>query len=501
MAYSPDNRPMSAEEQNAATALERIINNKPFPHGGPGHSQFMNGAKVEIATGYSKYNDNVQEHGEQLAITITDPHAESIPKKTGEFIANALAELPVLKDKIHFHAPKEEARELAEAFDRVVAAGAPVPAALKEWPGFNEEDYQVDKHALGIQRGDWGVTANIRIPKASKVEPEKFSQDLQNRLPQIKEMLAERLSKYTAGDTQKNKAALLAQLNTMVFDVSVREQQWGNEIKLTIRSPQQDAALKAPGGIEAVADKAGLRATNPLSAISDTEKNPQLQKALARSVLNAGNPDPSLIAGVLGREDMNIYLHKVLGKFAEEKPAVKADVDKILNADALKSRGRFGQEDKPEPQSKGTYSIEKSTDPKHRGTVTVNLNLPASLSAQDVINSIGALNTGIAPGHAVTIETPKFAGVDQVQLVGATSVQALQQAATTLTGGAGQTQSVEDALKPLAVQLIASVEQAHNAIANATRQAAAMQQPGKGAPQPLVQPLSISTGQAYPIIR
>lgn len=465
MPEAVEKAPMTAEERQASAVLERIFRNAPFIHGTADHPQFLNDAKVEVHTQYHRY-DVSDKVGESLIITMTDPHAEHSPQATSDFLLKQLSQLPLLKDKVTFLPATEQQKATKALLEKLIVEGAVLSKGLAEWPGFNAERYDRKDHAISVRKHDDAVTMAIDIPKGSAVSVNEVVQDVQSRLPQIKEVLATRLAKYTGGVTEASVQAIRAQIEQMEFSVSRRESEWQDTVEVIIRSPEQVAALKAPGGIEAATNREALRASNPLMALSDTEQDPRLQKALARAYFAGGAIDERVMAAVIGADDMRQLLTKELGKLEAAKPHLKAEIEQVLNGDALKVHKRGKSHDQQEPQSMGKVSLDKPQD--KAGILTVTIQLPYGTPVLAAIKAIAGLDP--QPGQ----QHPHFAKVGSVELIGASSPEAAQSAMKILeqVPHVASPPALEQALTPLAEQLVQHIEAAHKAVETAVNMAA-----------------------------
>lgn len=499
-APAPDAKPAAglpspAKHEKAARVLSRIFRGSPLaPHGDKGVSHFLNQADVTIG---SEYNDYGGGNGrERLTISLTDPHVITAPRETAEFMLDQLSKLAPFKDAIDFSPAKEQEGKCVEypakaALKRIFAAEesfGPNIRALADWPGFGtEESWNRKDHALFLSKDDGGVTVTIDVPEGGAT-PAEVAKDLESRLPEFKKGIAARLAKKCGLGTAEEVLAKF-EAQGLEFTISTKEgggrYASGGTVTVDIRSKAQTEALKAPGGIAAVTGEArkALTKDNPLYAVSDTEADPKLQKALAHSYFTAGTPDPKVIASVIGAKDLRKWLEKALKPLAEQKPELKADIDAVLSDDRLKVF-EFGKPMKmQEKNSKGSFLID--TDSKEPGKMTVTLTLPEKISVSQALTPIAEME-----GKAAAPDANTAMVLDSVQLIGAMNAESkkvLEQVVEGLNKIHGEIAAPKaaapessipegqalDPYIPLARKLVSAVEEGHKAIEEASRLGAA----------------------------
>lgn len=444
--------------KDAAKVLERLINNKLFAHGDPHHAQFLTG-KVEIGVGldndhYLARKDDVKPQ-EVIRIRFKDPHVEMVPSKVQDVLKDVLKSIPGIADAVSFESEKEHSKKLKDTLAEFKDQGANIPENTFEWRGFADnldtKGWQsIDDHALKVNKNIAGIYVDIDIPKGKdddkkdKGATQKVAENIRARLPQIKEVLLQRVIKYTPGMDEATKCALTERFNKLEFTVSNLDSEYSNNVTIHIQSPEQAKEKDAKHG-ELSKKQVELDPTNPLNALSKEH----LGKALGRAVLHAGETAGEIFPLIAGREDMKRAIGKALTRFKAEKPDMAAKVDAFLADDLFKNQQ--GWENRQDLKQAPRFN----KDPDKAGELTVDLKVSADKAAS-IIEAIAGLD--------------KQHGAHTAQQA---PIIIINQAAAAAAPGA----AVENALKPFAQDLIGHVKAAYQSIEAGLEKSVSLQTP------------------------
>ncbi len=377
---------------------------------------------VEARTDYARNGLDGEDKGNAiLSLILTNPELES-DANLQLHILSKLSNIPALADNLQFESERKHAENLARRLEEFRAAdeSGHIPANFVKWFTQQADNQDVHDHALDISKMDGGITIRIRVPQGS--DPSVIADNLQKRLEEIKESLAQRTVKYTTGlENEEQKQALLTKIKNLDFAVSSDSDT--HLVTIDIRSKEQLEARKNNKDLGQLTGEElqKLRDSNPLNALKDgdgkSSENPaHLQKAVARAVLFAGDTAKDIFPIIAGREDMKRAVAKSLVRLKLAKPELAEKVDAFINDDIFKEHhhwGRFTARIVGEPDSKQIPRIRKitktdGTDNYTPGKVEVTLNLPAR-KLKDILEQIAGMSqqqTPAAEAPAVSAEQP-----------------------------------------------------------------------------------------------
>jgi hypothetical protein len=298
-----------------------------------------------------------------LFITVRVP-SDLEPEAKKKQIREALGSLAPLTAIAQWKPEEKQVKELSDQL-KAATSGTEFNTKLLEWPGFNPEiaktGWGVSDYALSwVEENAYGVTFHLSIPttKNTDFKPlvEKVSADINNRLPEIKESLLQRVEKYTkqnlkaAGKNDAEVQQALTKVREDMGKVVISVNAEGTNVKISLRSPEQAESFKtAPNDYKKPDNATALKTGNPLnqltSVVTEKEPHPQLQKALARSFLFTRDHKPTedfhLIAG---RRDIKTAIAKELALVQKENPDREEAFKQILNSDVFKDHNLWVSE-------------------------------------------------------------------------------------------------------------------------------------------------------------
>jgi hypothetical protein len=380
---------MNAVMEQVAANISKNLN-------GLGRGDF----KVEARSNYGGGGlDNQNQTPATLELTITNEGLETDPTLQALILAQ-LSQIPALAGNVQFETDRKHAENLAKRLREFIKDGAQIPESFAAWfeQMAKKDAQQRPDHTVQITKKDTGITVSLDVPKDA--DPAAIQKNLEARMDAIKSMLAERVVKYTPeATTEEQKQTLRAKIMALDFAVSASKTDYGSLLSIDILSKEQLAAAKqnqATGykGPTLSADETkALRDSNPLNALKDGEGNDaQLQKAVARSVLFAGDKAVEVFPIIAGREDMKRAVIKPLVRLAQAKPEMAEKVKSFIEDDTFKKHenwvysGGIGTSNnsaeggKQQPRIVKTSAI-KTADGSEKytpGQITVSLDLPAN---------------------------------------------------------------------------------------------------------------------------
>lgn len=340
-----------------------------------------------------------------LTFVVRNPLIESDPAAVEKHILARLAAIEPLAAHVEFESPQDHLKRMAGQLGEFIRMEGDynqqftgertisIPPNYAQW--FEElskrPEYQT-KHALRISKDAIGaVNVTISVPK--DVDPAVITKNIEGRMDAIKDMLANRVLKYTEGlDTDEKKDALRAQVKALNVVVSSSGgNEWGKDVTIQILSGEQLAATKQTGVLP-TEQMAALAASNPLSALKDGSGEdkgpdappPHLKKALARAFLTAGEGANEIFPLIAGREDMRRAVVKSLVSLKnklKDQPEAGQKIDAFLADDVFKNPDQWN---KPPGEREDFKSaprfIKASGDPDkpyEKGVMRISLDLPA----------------------------------------------------------------------------------------------------------------------------
>lgn len=397
--------------------MERAAHNVATALGLPAEAVTLGtGAQGDAANDavYIHHGHSSDEHPKtNLLITIEDPNFELMTGKEAQTaVLAALDKLEPIK-KIALTVPDENTAVALHAKLKAVTEGTKFDSRLLNWPGFNPEiakkGWGVGDHAIDrVSEGAYGVEFSLAIPRDKHADNKKLLEDLKAnvtaRLPAIREMLTERALKYvnqnmlTAGKNAEEIAAAVTKtredMAKLDIHINTDDEYFGNNVSISLRSPEQAAAVAALGNkVDRWGSKPenadALRASNPLHQLTsvlkddELEKNPdaspQLHKAVGRAFLFAGEKAADEFPLVAGRRDIRNAILKELVGVSKGHPERAALVAEIMESNLLKNHQGFGEH---KQNALELPSIGKNA--AKPGQLQVWINLPETMLKQTV---------------------------------------------------------------------------------------------------------------------
>ncbi len=146
---------------------------------------------------------------------------------------------------------------------------------------------------------------------------------------EVEKLVAESLAELkkrekTPEQFEQEMAKAKAQLEKLQFNIGMRDANYTAGVEVSIRSPEQAAAFEKAGYQEynTPPNSDELRATNPLNSlhfeVAPGNPHPQLQKAISRSFLHAGENVEEMLNLIAGRHDMKVVLLKEMERIKKE---------------------------------------------------------------------------------------------------------------------------------------------------------------------------------------
>ncbi len=448
-----------------SAVMEKVAGNVADQLNGLGRGDF----KVEARSNYGGSGlDNQNQMPATLELTITNDALETDPTLQA-LILSQLSQIPALAENVQFETDRKHAENLAKRLREFIKDGAQIPESFAAW--FEEmakkDTQQRPDHTVQITKADTGITVSLDVPKDA--DPAAVQKNLEARMEAIKAMLAERVVKYTPeAATDEQKQALRDRVKALDFAVSASKTDYGSLLSINVMSKEQLAVAKQnqsagyKGPTLSADETKALRDSNPLNALKDDDKTAQLQKAVARSVLFAGDKAMEVFPIIAGREDMKRAVIKPLVRLAQAKPEMADKVKNFIEDDTFKKHenwvysGVIGTSNnsveggKQQPRIVKTPAI-KTADGNEKytpGQITVSLDLPANkfkaivesiagVASERDINTlpIGELTPAeleqVAPQRANELSADQIAALPEgvrAQVMAAQSAAAQQQA-------------------------------------------------------------------------
>lgn len=475
----------STPDARASRTLERLINNRLFEHktaanmqpghthatpgAGPDHRQFLSSkvtTQVQLGPGghFSRFGENKDKKTEILRLEFDEPHVSYIPSLVAEHTLKVLSEIPALKELVKFDTDKPETELMKASLEKFIDAGADLPKKLLEWNGFHQEKpgefRSVPDYGLHINKDTYGYNIHLNgDAEASKNIGALVRDNLNERLPEIRKVLAARIAKYKGVADDAGKAAIQQQVDRLQIRIENHDYMGTDpdaktshgHISITIQSPEQAEAEKQTRTNPSLQfDQAKMEATNILSGLTSE----QLGKSMGRAFLFGGEKAMDVFPYVAGRKDMQAAVGKSLTRLKLAKPVLAKEVDDFLGSELFKKR--WEEETGNEKERPSVF-----TPPDKPGKLVVEFTLPAGKPIE-VINAIA----NIDPAQCSQVTTQQvapaadplaFSHVNSVEVVGATTPDAAKYAQQVFAG----LSPVEESLVPTAEQIIAKVEEAH----------------------------------------
>ena len=337
-----------------------------------------------------------------LSFKVNDASRELKPEEIAQYTTKALSTIDALQEHIKFESKTCHMTRMADDLAHFIQAEATLnektagerfstiprnaPDWFKELPKRNEWSVQ---HALNVEKKNTGVI-DIAISAPKDVDSAVIVKNLEDRKDAILETLAKRVVKYTPEmDTPEKKAALEESVKKLNVVVSAQESDRGKKIIIQILSDLQLEASKAPSGFnpERIAEYV---ASNPLAALQNGENDkdpnkpqPHLQKALARSILFAGEKATEIFPLIAGKEDMARAVGKSLThlKNKANNPELSKKIDTFLADGVFKDSDSWGKpieerQDKPRALTFTKNVSDTANAPYEKGVMEVTIPLP-----------------------------------------------------------------------------------------------------------------------------
>ena len=433
--------------------------------------------KVEARTNYGSGGlDGAQNSTATLELRISNDALETDPTLQTQILAQ-LSQIPALADNVQFETDRKHAENLAKRLREFIAGGAQIPESFAKWfedMAKNDARERAD-HTVKITKQDTGISIQLDVPKDA--DPAAVQKNLEDRMDAIKSMLAERVVKYTPeAATEEQKQALRDRVKALDFAVSATKYDSGAYLNIAVLSKEQlEYAKKTTTGFNAPALSAdetkALRDSNPLNALKDGEgKDAQLQKAVARSVLFAGDKAMEVFPIIAGREDMKRAVIKPLVKFAKEKPEQADIVSKFIDDDAFKKHENWrfsdgigthddradGEKKQPRVSKIGATQAADGSEKYTPGVIKVELELPAK-KFKAIIEQLASPAEHQAPTPEAAASNPDVIGrVDDSgaksfanQVGGEGGPKSLIDRATLPAGSAVAREAIRDAMSTI----------------------------------------------------
>ena len=248
-----------------------------------------------------------------------------------------------------------------QAKEKIIAATADTDfnKELLKWPVFDPEiakkNHGFTDFAISHMRDHgYGVEFAVVIPRGDHSNwqevTEKVAEQIRQRLPEIKEILTERVLKYyqvnlkaeNKSDAEIAAAVTKATADMAALNIAVNSNDWEG-ITISLRSPQQVEALAKAGNVTKQPDNADeLKVNNPLQhvitrTVSKEDEHPQLHKALARALLNdKGKKITAYFTEIAGTHDIKVAIMKEFHRIKQIDSTKEAAFNEIINSPLFK---------------------------------------------------------------------------------------------------------------------------------------------------------------------
>ncbi len=276
--------------------------------------------------------------------------------KVEKQILEILDKVPAVKEVLQTVPEENLITKIASKLNELTQS-SPISEGILKWSGFNpdiaKKDNNLHDYAIEAESNSHGVLFYINIPHDSKDEnpktkTEEVEASIKKSLPSIKATLTDTTIKYITQNLQhegKPEAEIAQEIEKAragmeKLDISVNLAS-DTRISVTIRSPEQEAAIK--NNDHSQGDDT-LRASNPLHELSETvlerdkQNNPdassQLKKAVSRAFLFGG--DDKIFSIIAGRRD----IANAIAKEAKKNPDKQDEFNEILNSSLFKKHDR-----------------------------------------------------------------------------------------------------------------------------------------------------------------
>jgi hypothetical protein len=401
---------------------------------------------VDVRTSYD-HMDPDDKSSAGFTFIVKNPVIETDPAKAEQHLLAQLASIEALQPYLKTESKKSHMKRMADELSAFIELEAElnakdtgsravsIPPEYAKW--FEELPKRNDwstKHALNITKTNLGVIQiAISIPKDADINT--VVANFESRKDAIKEMLANRVVKYTPGlDTKEKKENLAAQVKDLEIIITPSSNDVGQIASIQIMSKKQKDEIKAAGS--GVPDNIpDLLASNPLMALKDGEddKNPEnpahLKKALARSFLFAGEKANDIFPLVAGKDDMRRAIAKSLVHLKNRQPEnteLAKKIDAFLGDDVFKDPDRWGtpveeRKDFKEAPRFLKMGREIGSKPYTKGEMAIELTVPADKFTK-IRDQLAALAE--MPQAQQTAETPSPTN-DKLAVAGETATTAL----------------------------------------------------------------------------
>lgn len=375
-----------------------------------------------------------------LAIKITNPAIERDPALEDRILAK-LSEIPALSENVQFETDAKHAENLAKRLREFISDGAAIPESFVKWfdkatdPKTDGYGYrQNGDHALGVEKTDMGINIRIAVPKSA--DPAEIQKNIEGRIDAVKALLAERVVKYSPeAKTDAEKQALRDKVKALDFSVSSAKDEYASTVEIRILSAEQlaaanDTKLKRGAPVLPSEELKKLRESNPLNFLKDgKDQDAQLQKALARSILFAGDKALDIFPIIAGSKDMQVAIIKPLVKLKAAKPELAEKIDKFIADDTFKDHSLWtpgSEKSKPLLDKLGLRITRDGSEKYTPGEIEVKLSLPAGKFA-NILQDI------VKPGAKSTTAASDAQVADQVLAAAAPDAVATEQAKQPMT--------------------------------------------------------------------